>query len=1294
MSRSLLVRLLPLTLWVSSALSAKSEDWENERLFGRNKEPGRATAIPYDSPAGALQNDRTRSPFFRSLDGIWKFKWSPAPDARPKTFFRTDFDDSKWKSISVPSDWQAKGYGTPIYVNVTFPFPRNPPFILPRPDGPKPDPDWVCAKTPNPVSAYRRIFEIPKSWNEKRVFVHFDGVQSAFYLWVNGEKVGYSQGSMTPAEFDLTDLLRPGKNLMAVEVYRWSDGSYLEDQDFFRLSGIFRSVFLFAKPQLHVRDFFAETGLTNDYADGLLNLSVELRNAGKRDETAQIECKLLDPTGKTVAKKRLNARLPAGTEKKIETRIVVPNVAAWSAEIPNLYVLTLTSVRDEKTCEALSCKIGFRSIEAGPRGQLLLNGRSILLKGVNRHEIDPDAGRVLSRERMLHDVLLLKRNNVNTVRTSHYANDPRWLDLCDEYGIYLIDEANCESHGMGYGKDTLAKVPSWESAHVDRGVGIVERDKNHPSVIIWSLGNEAGAGPNFVAMRKAMEAIDDSRLFHYERMNSIADVDSCMYPSVQGLQRNGKSDSSKPFLMCEYAHSMGNAMGNLQEYWNVIERYDRLIGGCIWDWVDQSLRATNGPDGIARVAPGSTATNAFFAYGGDFGDKPNNKNFCMNGVVFPDRSFTPKLPEMKKVYQYVDFSLRDDDVLVVSNKYAFLNLSEFEGGWSLEIDGRRVTAGDLGDLLVAPGETMEIPLVNRILKRLGPDDRLKPGQEAFLRVALTLKRKTAWAPEGHEVAADQFRIRALPRAPFSAANLKTPLTAETGKTISVSGNRFQAIFDKRSGTLDQLLYDGRRIIDGAGPRLSVWRAPTDNDRWVSREWEKFGLDHLLPSVRELKFSEKGKGYVRISSIVRYAAKKRPGRTLFEVRTDWTVFGNGIIDADHEIHPLVDDLPSLARIGFDLVIGEAYENFEFFGKGPWENYSDRSRAAFVGRFRSTVSEQYVAYPKPQACANHEQVRWAALTDASGAGVAIVARDLASLTALHCTQRALADAAHPIDVLRTNAVILSVDYAQLGLGGASCGPKPLEKYLLPAESVHFAFSFRPLTKSADPAEIARPLSPVVAAPIIERDASGTVRMVCPTPGARIRYATDGAEPNAASPFYENPFPFPNGGVIRAVAGGKKLIGRPKTLAKFDLLLDRSKWTIEADSFQPGEGEPAHAVDGNPDTYWHTRWTGTQSSSHPHRLSVDLGRSVRLRAVRYLPRQGCPNGRIGDYELQTSTDGVQWKVVASGTFPPGEALREISVDPPVLARHVRLIAKSEPQGNPWSSVAELDVVAENPE
>ena len=1051
-------------------------DWENQRVIGRNKEPAHCTLMPHGTCEEAKLGTREASPYYLCLNGNWRFHWVASPDKRPVGFHRLSYDVSGWDEIEVPSNWQLHGYGTPIYTNVIYPFCKDPPRVM----GAVPE-DWTKAKLPNPVGSYRRNFTVPTSWAGREVFLHFEGVQSAMYVWVNGEEVGYSQGSMTPAEFRITPYLQPGENVLAVEVYRWSDGSYLEDQDCWRLSGIYRDVFLFSTPRVHLRDFFVRTELDGDYRNAALHVDASIVNYAGQDAGAHtLEMTLLDAGGECLT----SAAVPpiaSGGEATLRLSAEVKSPRLWSCEKPNLYrlLLALKNAAGE-VIEVETCRVGFREVEIKD-SRLWVNGVPVWLKGVNRHEHDPDRGRSVRLDTMLKDIELMKRFNVNTVRTSHYPNQPAWYDLCDEYGIFVIDEANVESHGMGYEEESLGHDSSWELAHVDREVSMVHRDKNHPCVIIWSMGNEAGPGRNFQVGREAILAIDQTRPIHYERDNEKADIDSAMYPSVEWLDRVGQIESPKPFLMCEYAHAMGNAVGNLAEYWEVIERHKRLIGGCIWDWVDQGLRK--------KTADGCE----YFAYGGDFGDQPNDGSFCINGIVFPDRSVSPKMWEMKHVYQYVDVepvNLLEGEVRF-RNKYFFTNLSEFDIRWRLTADGVMVQEGRLAAPEVAPLESkvVRLPLDPPVLE---------PGAMYHLRVGLHLRQDTRWAKAGHEVAWQQFEVPYDVPAPpvMETAQMPVMNTVESGDRITISGRDFELVFSRKTGTVAALRYSGRPVICEAadrvcGPVLNVFRAPVNNDKYCADSWRDARLADLWREVKVVTVDSANPQAVTIETLVE---SHGANGCRFDLLTTWTVLGNGCINVSSSIVP--HDAPSvLPRVGLRMELPPEYDAFTWLGRGPHENYPDRKRSADVGLYTTTVAEQFVPYIDPQETGAKQDVRWAALTDKSGGGLLVVAAPTMSVTALHYTSQELAQARHPVELPDSDRVYLCVDCGQNGLGGASCGPAPMDKYILRPRPMTFSFSLRPYSKEmGDLVDVARHVLPVVARTATETPSAGQVERGC--------------------------------------------------------------------------------------------------------------------------------------------------------------------------------------------------------
>ncbi|MFC1564944.1 glycoside hydrolase family 2 TIM barrel-domain containing protein [candidate division KSB1 bacterium] len=1027
-----------LVICISGTAFTQVNDWENPAVVGINKEPAHSTLIVFPDAEKALSLSEEASEFHRSLHGTWKFNWVKTPAERPREFYRTDYDVSGWDDIQVPGNWQMSGYGIPIYSNVRYPFPADPPNI---------------PHDNNPVGSYRTEFEIPDGWDGRQIFLHFDGVESAFYLWINGNMVGYSQGSRTPAEFDITSYLESGKNTLAAEVYRWCDGSYLEDQDFWRLSGIFRDVYLFSTPNVHIRDYFVNTILDDGYKDAALSIKAKVRNYS--DEpflNPRIEVSLIDNSGDYVGDEIImtgRAELIHGGDEAIITMTAeVEDPLKWSAEHPYLYTILLTLKNEnDEVLEVIPNRIGFRKVEI-KGGQLLVNGQPILIKGANRHEHDPDLGHYITRESMIKDIRIMKRFNFNTVRTSHYPNDPEWYRLCDEYGIYVIDEANIESHGMGYRPErTLGNKPQWLLSHMERTVRMVERDKNHPSVIIWSLGNEGGDGTNFRATSDWIHFRDPCRPVHYERAGRRphTDIVCPMYSHVNSIIEYGEGDHDRPLILCEYAHAMGNSIGNLREYWDAIEKYKHLQGGSIWDWVDQGLKKYTVNEKGERVW--------FYAYGGDYGDEPNDNNFCINGCVFPDRGIPPKMWEVKKVYQNI--GLAGDNLtagrIEVKNKFFFTNLSEFDIKWNLTEDGNTIQDGILNPVDLPPGEKgfLNVPLVK-------PD--LKPGSEYHVRVSFQLRDGNDWAGKGHEIAWEQFMIPydTPPRPVLNIDDLNDLRLEDSGSEVQVTGRDFTVKFDKSKGMLTSVKYRGNEIIENAkGPELNVFRAPTDNDKYLARGWNEAGLNDMDYEVEQFDVIDLVKNMAIVSVKNRYNANNNAG---FYHTCVYMIFGNGCIDIDNYIEPF-GELPVLPRMGLKMTVDGRYDNYRYFGKGPHENYPDRKTGADIGYFTGKVADMYVPYVRPQEMGNREDVRWTALLDNDGRGFLVVAEDLMAVTALHYSIDDLVKAEHLHELSPREEVYLNVDFRQLGLGNQSCGPGQLEKYKFNPEPGRFRFSLRP-------------------------------------------------------------------------------------------------------------------------------------------------------------------------------------------------------------------------------------------
>jgi beta-galactosidase len=1045
-------------------------DWENEQVIGINKESPHSQYIPYTKINQAIADVPVNSFLYLSLNGTWKFNWVKHPDLRPVDFYKNEFDLRSWDEIEVPSCWEMKGYGTPIYSNVTYPFEKNPPKIIGNPPA-----NFTQNKEPDPVGSYRREFILPAEWAGNEVMIHFDGVMSAFYLWVNGQKVGYSQGSMTPAEFNITKYLKAGENNVSAEVYRWCDGSYLEDQDFWRLSGIYRDVYLYSVPKVHLWDFTFKTVFNDDFSKADLNIDMQFRNAGG---SGSYTCDVfLTKYGQVPDDKNPVATVPVKQVStkgglKISRSVAVENPLLWSAEIPNLYqVVFVLKDASGKITEVLSSPLGFRKIEIKDQ-QLWINGKSVKIKGVNRHEHDPFTGRTVSFEVMKRDIELFKQFNINTVRTCHYPDHPDFYKLCDIYGIYVIDEGNIESHGMGYGKESLGHDVRWQKAHVDRIVRMVERDKNHPSVIIWSLGNEAGPGVNFVACRDAIKLRDTERPVHYSIYNDIADIESTMYPAVTWMEETGQKDSPKPFIMCEYAHAMGNAVGNLQEYWDVIYKYKRLIGGCIWDWVDQ---------GLAKAVPGKPG-EYFFAYGGDYGDQPNDGNFCINGLTTPDRSITPKMEEVKKVYQNVVISPVDllNGKVTIKNINLFINLKQYDPSWVLECNGKIVQAGLMEPVDIAPGESKEVTI---------PVERFVPeaGSEYFLKIIFSLKTDELWAKRGHIVASEQLKlpVEAQSSTALNPDEMPALVMEESGDNVTIKGNSFKMNFSRTAGTITDLEYFNTKIFESeaiitrrgfgrrtdpsqpppapqvqytsiGGPLVNIYRAPVDNDaRARGRVQSTTQLWNLKPEVTGFNVQQLSDRSVEIKIDVK---STEPGGYSIVTNTTYTVYGNGTVDVNTIFTPN-EATWSLPKLGFIFNLNSGFENVEYFGAGPFENYVDRKRAADIGRYVTTVDNMFVPYVRTQDCGNRTDVRWFTITNHSGNGIMVSAPNLMNFSALHFTPVDLDQANHPYELTRRDETILTVDLAGCGLGNGSCGPPPMDRYLLKTIKAIFKYTIKP-------------------------------------------------------------------------------------------------------------------------------------------------------------------------------------------------------------------------------------------
>ncbi len=1039
----------------------KVPDWENPEMIGQNKEAAHCTLMPYPDVASALVGTREASPFHKSLssatgNGNWKFNWVKKPAERPKDFYKPDYDVNSWKEIPVPSNWELYDYGIPTYTNAAYPFaPVNPnPPHIPHDD--------------NPVGSYRTEFAIPSNWKGREVFLHFDGVRSAFYLWINGTKVGYSQGSMTPAEFNITRYLREGKNILAAEVYRYSDGSYLEDQDTWRLSGIYRDVYLFSTPKVHLRDFFVRCDLDEQYRNAVLKVTAKVRNyAEKAAKAHSIVVTLLDVGGNPIGSDPMMSMsidgIGADVEVVMEMQGKVSNPLKWTAETPNLYIVLL-ALKDAsgKTIEVEQCNFGFRKVEL-KGGQLLVNGKAVLFKGVNRHEHDPDHGRAIPLSRMLQDIKLLKQNNINAVRTSHYPDDPKWYEICDKYGLYLIDEANIESHGIGYRPDrTLGNKLEWKKAHMDRTIRMVERDKNHASVIIWSLGNEAGDGTNFKATSAWIHQRDPSRLVHYERCGRRphTDIVCPMYARIERLVKYASVERKRPLIMCEYAHAMGNSVGNLQDYWDTIEKYKHLQGGYIWDWADQALRKK------------TTGGVEFWAYGGDYGDIPNDDNFLCNGIVQPDRKANPSLYEVKKVYQYIKVEPVDlvNGKVRIRNKYDFLSLDFADILWELTADGELLQRGELPKMSLSPKKAQDVTVPFS-------KPELKAGAEYWLKIIFALAEEMLWAERGHVVAWDQFKVpfdvAAIPATDVDGmAELKLK---QSGEAVTVTGDDFKITIGKKTGAIESFKFKDVELVKK--PLIpNFWRVPIDNDKGNDMPnrlsvWRQAGPDRTINevSVEQLK-----------PEVVRIAVRASLPAGNCDYRSIYTVYGSGDVVVENSLEkPENVNLPNLPRFGMQMAMPGEFNRMVWYGRGPHETYWDRKSGAAVGVYSGQVKDLIHDYIRPQENGNRTDVRWVVLTNEEGVGLLAVGMPLLSVSAWPYTMWDLEKARHIHELPRRDSITVNLDYKQMGVGGDnSWGAMTHPEYTLPAGPYSYSFRLRPYSQSmGDISTIARRALPTI-------------------------------------------------------------------------------------------------------------------------------------------------------------------------------------------------------------------------
>jgi beta-galactosidase len=1020
---------------IYSAYTWENPEWENPNIFEINREKSTASFYKYADESIAIKNDSwVNSAFYQSLNGVWNFYYADSVNARPTDFYKNNFNLDGWDKIEVPSNWEMKGFGIPVYTNIKYMFPANPPFI----------PHNI-----NNNGSYKRDFEIPKNWKGKDTYLHFAGVSGAMYIWVNGEFVGYNEGSKTAAEFNITKLAKPGKNSVAVQVLRWSDASYMEDQDFWRLSGIERDVYVYASDKISLKDFKVVADLENEYKDGVFNLTLEVNNNTNdiAEKTASI--KLLDGETEIYVDEK-TTKLNKGINT-IFFKKIIENVQTWNAEKPNLYTLVIT-VNGEST----AVKVGFRNIKI-ENSQFLVNGMPVLIKGVNLHDHDETTGHVISEELTIRDMEIMKQNNINAIRCSHYPKNPFFYRLADKYGFYVIDEANIETHGMGATNQDLEKnpekkdihpayLPAWKGAHLDRTIRMFERDKNHPSIITWSLGNEAGNGENFVTTYKWLKEHDTTRPTQYEGASGDenTDIQAPMYWRIEQMIKYVKDGGKRPLIQCEYAHAMGNSLGNFQDYWDVIESYPSMQGGFIWDWVDQGI-LTNSENG-----------QEFWAYGGDLGGAhlQNDNNFCLNGIVNPDRTSHPALHETKKVYQYIKFK----DVAVqqgeieLKNIYDFTNLNEFEFSWELLENGLRVESGILEELDVAPYQTTTVNISLHAFANKNSDYHLN--------VYAKTKEKQALIPKGHTVAYEQFLVQKGTFVPKSTIDSEV-LVTEDDNAIQISNEVLKASFDKKTGMLSTLDY-GRGNLLVQGISSNFWRATTDNDFGFKMPeklgvWKKATNNQQLVSIKQV---------TKNNTVIVTANYALTDAKDTNVSIEYTFSKNANITVKTALDTKNQNLPLMPKFGTNLIINKEFDKVTWFGRGPFENYQDRKTAATVAQYNADVSDMYFPYIRPQENGYKTDNRWATFTNNEGEGIQITASDYFSFSAHHQYNNDF-DAGkkkmqrHTTDIVKRDFVNINIDAVQMGIGGDnSWSAMPRNEYQIKAVNRTFSYTISPI------------------------------------------------------------------------------------------------------------------------------------------------------------------------------------------------------------------------------------------
>lgn len=1257
-------------------------EWDDVSITSLNRVQSHDLSIPFDNQDDAASLDLNRSPYFLSLNGTWQFKWSALPTSAPKEFWHDDYDAGAWDKIEVPMPWQVygvrhgKSWDKPLYINTRYPFTYTSDYsvMASRPS----DYTYNDARK-NPVGCYRRSFTLPEGWDGRRTYLRFNGAGHGYYVWVNGKFAGYAEDSYLPSDFDVTELVRQGENNVSVQIYRFTSGSFLECQDYWRLTGITRDVYLWSAPHdQRIADFFFQTKtLASSGSSATASLQVNLE--GGSASGMQLQMTISD--GNQVVKEYTRTLTTAST---VTQSITVNGIEPWSAEHPKLYDLTLTLKQDDKVIDMRACKIGFRTVSIRNDGALLINGKRLIVHGVNRHSFSQEGGRTVTREELLQDVLTMKRLNVNAVRTSHYPNNPYFYELCDQYGLYVLAEADVECHG----NTGLSSVDKFKAAMVERNERQVRTLRNHVCIFGWSAGNESGGGNNFQSVMSAIKALDTSRITHYEGNSQWSDVTSTMYGSYSNMlstaisRRNGYKNgtSQRPHIQCENTHAMGNSMGNqIDMFREVYEPYAAMAGEFVWDWKDQGLR---------MPVPGK-ASQSYWAYGGDFGDKPNDGAFCCNGVVLPDCTPTAKSFEMKGVYQPLDVVMLNADkgTFRLKNKLQQVRFADYDIRYTISEDGIAVKTGQLADPDLAPSDSATITI---------PYDGItfQPESRYTIRFSTTQRQATPWAEAGYEVAASEAVIQeATSPQPYAYLGTDTIAMTNVGTTsYTVSGEHFSATFS--SGTLSKYVLDGTTLISTA-LKLNTFRIPTENDKAQEANWETLGVRSLTMTRGTWEVTQdEAKRWVQLCITDTY--KTSTSALIFTVQKQFRVYPDGTISVSTITTPNVEG-SILPKLGFRLEMPSAAEHITWLGRGPFDSYRDRNYAAHLGIYHSTATEQWTNHIRPQETGNKEDVRWLAVTTDAGKGLLYSAPSGMAATVGHWRAEDIYTSrssrkGHPYEVTFQRNTIVSLDAWNRALGNASCGSDVLSKYEVKARQTPFSFLIMPLMEASTDTMLADlgHLSLPVAQPVrFADDGHGFAVLSSANPvGSTIYYSIDGGAYQA----YSVPIDMRQGGMLRAYADVPGLAQSIVGQKQYGFFVDKRDWSIVSYDSQHGGSElAANAIDDDENTIWHTSYNNPIPKC-PHEIVVDMGHTYRITSFAYKGRNDGSNGRVLRYEVYFTNNTLLWgEPAASGTFVNTSDRQNVSIPSKPEARYMKFVVRSVVDNRDYASAAELYVEAE---